>query len=179
MKATLKAAALVALAVVLGLATVQGSLALWNKSVAVTPGSVSGADFNVLVTGAGDVAKSVSTNGKPTQVVLAGIDGLKPGGSKTIPVRVENATDASSGTFRIRTALAKPVITGTLSQQLSATIESSVAGSCTQRSAGSSKEIAQGASFTFCLTVQMKAGVPASFAGSTAEVAVDVTAAQL
>lgn len=179
MKATLKATTLVVLAVVLGLATVQGSLALWNKSVAVAPGAVTGADFRVLVTGAGDVARPISTNGKPTSVELAGIDGLKPGGSKTIPVRVENAADAGSGTFRIRAALANPVITGTLRQQLSATIESSSGGSCAQRSPESSREIAQNASFTFCLTVQMKAGAPASFSGSTAEVAIDVTATQL
>ena len=47
---TLKAAGLVLIAVVLGMLTVQGSYALWNKSVSSNAGTVQAADFRISLT---------------------------------------------------------------------------------------------------------------------------------
>ncbi len=46
----LKAAGLVLIAVVLGLLTVQGSYALWNKTVNAGAGTIQSADFRISLT---------------------------------------------------------------------------------------------------------------------------------
>lgn len=69
---SLRAAALVAAAVLMGLLTVQGTYALWAANASVTPGSVSAASFNVSLTGmpSGQVTNMTLAGGQPASLAL-------------------------------------------------------------------------------------------------------------
>ncbi len=96
---TLKAAGLVLIAVVLGLLTVQGSYALWNKAATSDAGTIQAADFRIGLTDAisaratnmtleDGTAATLSLSTTPAGVVL-------PGQSTYAGVQVGNVTNAS------------------------------------------------------------------------------------
>src|SRR6478752_5070392 len=62
-KRSLEAAALIAVAVVLGLSTVQGTYALWNATAVAAPGTISSASF--------DMALQAVNTGTSTNMTLA------------------------------------------------------------------------------------------------------------
>lgn len=191
---TLKAAGLVLIAVVLGLLTVQGSYALWNKSASSNAGTIQAADFNVtLAKNLTDEPISMTTSegtAATLQLSTTSIGALNPGDKTYSGVQVRNSTNAS-GVFTIRAIAGIPVITNTpgssLAQHLSiqvATAES--LDQCTSASFTASTpptpvplDIANKASGVFCFQVSMAADMPASANGKTASISVPITVNQL
>lgn len=177
--ATLRATALIGVAVVLALITVQGTLALWTKTAASAAGTVRAADFAVTVTGANGQAQRLNTNGTPATIALAGIPALERGKPVTVPVVVTNSTNAGSGTFRIRATAGAPAVSGELAGYVDTGIGLASGGSCATTAPGSVRDIAQGAAGTFCLTLTLKNTAPASLGGKGATVSLGITAQQL
>lgn len=177
--ATLKAAALCGTAVVLGLLTVQGSLALWTQTAASAAGSVRAADFAVTVIADNGRQQRLSASGTPRTVTVAGVPALERDKPVVVPVTVTNATNAGSGTFTLRTTAGAPTVTGALAGYVDAAVALASGGTCATRTAGNARDIAQGAAGTFCLTLTLKSTAPATLSGAAATVDVGISALQL
>ncbi|WP_417217153.1 hypothetical protein [Arthrobacter sp.] len=175
----LKTAAVLAAAVVLGLGTVQGSLAVWNATTASAAGTVRAADFDVVLTPAAGTPQRLSANGRPATVALPAITSLQPGQARTIPVTITNATDAGSGNFTIQVNTAAPTATGEAAGYLKATAGLTGSRSCAGSGVHPSARLAQGASATLCVTVELDAHAPATAGGRDGSIAVKLAATQL
>lgn len=197
MKSTnaLKAAGLVLIAVVLGMLTVQGSYALWNKSVASNAGNVQAADFKINLT---DSVSSQSTDmtlpdGTAATLSLtstpAGV--LLPGQNSYAGVQVGNVTNAS-GDFTVRATTAVPAVYGNSGPALAPylSIKAVPATSLSQcnetvlyasatPSGPAMKDIAKGSAGVFCFQVSLSANMPANLSGKTASIAIPITVNQL
>lgn len=79
----LRAGALIAAAVVLGLLAVQGTYALWNAGASAAPGTVTSASF--------DVSLTASPSGQVTNMTL-------PGGTTAATISIGTATTLAPGT---------------------------------------------------------------------------------
>lgn len=108
-----KATALVLIAIMLGLLTVQGSYALWNKAADANAGTVPAAHFRIGLTDtetnrftdmtlSDGTSATISLSTTPAGVVL-------PGHSTYAGVQLVNATNAS-GIFTVRASTAVPVV---------------------------------------------------------------------
>lgn len=174
--ATLKSAALVGAAILLGLTTVQGTLALWNDSAASGTQTVRAAEITVLTkTSTGDTARL--TEGTQS-ITVPGSEGLLPGDSKTTPVLITNASNASSGTFALQVAAGAPQVTGDLAANLTAKIAPSRDNRCEDTSAGQSITLAQGETGAFCLTTTLAQNTPKSLSKKSAVITLVLTARQ-
>lgn len=170
----LKAAGLVLAAVVLGLLTVQGSLALWNKAVPSTAGTVQAANFSVLVNG---VEMSSLTG---TQALNLGE--LKPGASTYTQVQITNNVDAGSN-MRIQPVIATGTPTGGFAGYLTVKTALPAAG---QGCAGLTYSglpdlgaVARSATKTVCVQVSLDRNTPSSVLGTTASIPATLTVNQL
>lgn len=106
----LKAAGLVLAAVVLGLLTVQGSYALWNKAVSVNAGTIQAASFDVEMTSANGSSLMTRANGSKGTVPLnAGT--VNAGASSYTGVKLTNMSNAS-GEFTLRASAGTPITSG-------------------------------------------------------------------
>ncbi|WP_372696958.1 hypothetical protein [Arthrobacter sp. JSM 101049] len=172
----LKTAALVAAAVVLGLGTVQGSLAIWNTEAESGAGTVKAADFKVRLTTGPTTNQRL--NGGSTIVTLPAITGLAPGKTQTLSVPVTNDTNAGSGNFRVLVATTQPQLNN-LPAGLTATAGMLASGQCETSTWQRSVELAQQGTATLCVTVRMPDGTPATSGGLTGSISVELTATQV
>lgn len=197
MKSTraLKATGLVLIAVVLGLLAVQGSYAVWNKSVSATAGTVQAADFQVSLTDIASQRQTDMTLADGTAATLAlsttPIGTVIPGQSSYAAVQLGNKSDAG-GDFTILATTAAPVITNGAGSQLAQYLELKVvaAPSMAQCNAetfnagpansGTAEiNIPKTGTGAFCFQVTLAANMPAALSGQTATVAVPITVTQI
>lgn len=178
----MKAAALIGLAVVVGLLGVGGSWALWNAVVPAGAGTVQAANFQITLNKADMVV-----TGMIVQATAEGPSGpLKPGTSVYATVTVANHTDAGTPTS-VTAAVTAPRITQAdtpaLKNTLTVQVSEPTSGGCAQAkylgaNTGTSATIAQGESRRFCLRTSLPEGASPTLAQQSATVAVDVTATQ-
>lgn len=178
MKRMLKAIGLMLAATVLGLLSVQGSLALWNTSVSSPAQSLGSAAFAVSVkSGNGPVEYLTAGN---STVNLAGQDTLKPGETNTVAIRIGNATDASSGTFRSRISLGTPSTGGELKSHLALSLTKAKGSECSATgNSPASTDLGQDETALYCLTTTLAKDAPATLSGAKGTISVPLTATQL
>ena len=189
---TLKAAGLVLIAVVLGMLTVQGSYALWNKSVSSNAGTVQAADFRISLTDtdANKVIDMTLPSGAAAALSLTttAAGAVMPGQSIYAGVSVGNVTDAG-GDFTVRASTAAPIVSNSAFEG-HLTISSAAATSLSQCSDASLYadaksyetaivDIAKDATGVFCFQLTLSASMPASLSGQTTTVAIPITVNQL
>ena len=177
MKRMLKLAGLVLAATMLGLLTVQGSLALWNTTERSAAQGLTTAEFAVSVK-SGEGTTQYLTEGDSV-VKLAGQNNLLPGETRTTAIRLGNATEAGSGTFRTRVTVGTPVASGALKNHLTLSIAKASGGDCSRTTQDSTADLAQEQSALFCLRTTLSATAPASLSGSKGTVSVPLSSAQL
>ncbi|MFE4542241.1 hypothetical protein [Arthrobacter sp. NPDC056727] len=190
-----RAAALIAAAVLLGLLAVQGSYALWNAAVSSSPGSVSAASFTVNLTGTSTGQSTSMTLAGGQSAVLAltgGATVLTPGTSAYAGVLVGNASDAG-GPFSISLTAAGASIanvgTGSLAAYLS--VNAKTAATTTDcavptgystsvlTSSLTTAAVPKGGSTVICFQVSLSPSAPAAVKGQSVNITVPVTAQQL
>lgn len=192
-----KAAGLMAAAVVLGLVTVQGSYALWNKLLPASAGTVRSADFLVTLTGSNSAGTydMVLPDGTPAAIALtsaaAPLNQLFPGVPVYAGVSVRNATAAGSA-FTVMARLPGPVVitdTGPgagLSAYLS--VQSATAaelGQCSSVPDSAFQEtfpgvqIPKGDSAVICFRIQLSAQAPSTLQGQSVSIAVPLLVEQI
>lgn len=174
--AALKAAALLGVAVVLALFTVQGTLALWNTAAVSETQAVTTADFAVLVAPAGGMPQRLISTGT---VSMPPVTGLMRGTSRTTAITVTNATDAGSGSFAVRATAGTTQVIGPLAPYLMTTVSSAQGTDCAVTQAVRTLDLAQGASGTMCLTVSLAADAPATVGGAAASTELTLSIQQL
>lgn len=191
---SLRATALVAAAVLLGLLAVQGSYALWNAMVPAAPGTLSAASFTVNLTGSpsGQTTPMTMAGGQSASLALTAQNAvLSPGTSTYADVLVGNASDAG-GAFSISVTAENPTVAnaggGSLAQYLSvsaktaaATADCAITTNYTPlTSAGlTSGAVPKGGSVVMCFEVKLSTAAPAAVKGQTANITVPLTARQL
>ncbi|GLB68162.1 hypothetical protein AHIS1636_26040 [Arthrobacter mangrovi] len=191
-KTLLKASALLAAAVVLGLLTVQGTYALWSRVVPVEAGTIQAADFRVTLTDVGtdEVVDMVDVSGASARLQL------KPSGpvSSTMPayagLKVSNVTDAGSD-FTVQARVGPiPTTTGELADYFSMAV---VAKTAPQGTAGCGPDdfaaakvggtaemvLAKDASAVFCFQLMLAATAPEALSGRQAKITVPIIVDQL
>ena len=196
MKSTrpLKATGLVLIAVVLGLLTVQGSFALWNKAASAGAGTIQAADFRISLTDTitSDVTNMTLDDGTAATLSLstmpAGV--VIPGQSTYAGVQLRNETNAG-GTFTVRASTAVPVVDNSAGSPLAPylALKVVVASSLSQCNsaalyaadnlATANIDIPKDGAGVFCFQVTLAANMPASLNGQSATVAVPIIVNQL
>lgn len=192
-----KAAGLIAAAVVLGLVTVEGSYALWNKLVPAAAGTVWSADFRVTLTGSNNAGSydMVLPDGSPATVALtsaaAPLDQLLPGVPVYAGVSIGNATVAGSAFTVMATFPGPAVMTDTgqgagLSNYLS--VQAATAadlGQCSSVAAALYQDtfprvqIPKGGSAVICFRIQLSTAAPSTLQGQSASIAVPLFVEQI
>ncbi|MEN8583871.1 hypothetical protein B1A87_013965 [Arthrobacter sp. KBS0703] len=194
---SLRAAALIAAAVLLGLLTVQGSYALWAANASAAPGSVSAASFNVSLTGlpSGQVTNMTLAGGGAATLALTTsgtpLAPLTPGAAVHSSVSATNNSDAG-GQFSISVTAGAPTVTnvggGSLAQYLTVsaknvatTAECSTTTGYTQLSpAGlTTAAVPKGATTIICFEVKLSSTAPATVKGQAVSISIPLTATQL
>ena len=192
-KRSLKAAALIAAAVVLGLFTVQGTFALWNASAVAAPGTVSAASFDVALTAVNSGATTHMTlaNGTAANLALSPAGTLGPGTSVSGGVVVTNNTNAG-GQFNTTITVGQPTVansgSGTLASYI--IVNSKTAASTTECSSSTgyaqistsglvSPTLGKGGSTIFCFQVSLASGAPSTVKGQAVTITLPLTARQL
>lgn len=197
MKSTraLKATGLVLVAVVLGLLAVQGSYAVWNKSISANAGTVQAADFRVSLTDIGSGRDTNMTLADGTAATLSlsttPIGNVIPGQSTYAGVQLGNKTDAG-GDFTVLATTAAPIITNGAGSQLAQYLQLKVVAApslaqcnaatfnASPASSGTAQtKIPKTGTGAFCFQVTLAANMPAALAGQTAAVAVPITVTQI
>ena len=193
---TLKATGLVLIAVVLGLLTVQGSYALWNKAISSNPGTIQAADFRISLTdtSTSNVINMTTPQGTAATLQLSAtsLGVVYPNQSTYAGVQVGNVTNAS-GEFTIQAVTGTPIITNNnaaapLSPHLSIKVATAATlQDCSQAAlytppgvlGTATKDIAKGLNGVFCFQVTMAANMPASVNGQAASISIPITVNQL
>jgi predicted ribosomally synthesized peptide with SipW-like signal peptide len=178
--ARLKTAAVIGLAVVVGMLGVGGTWALWNAAVPSGAGTVQAANFKITLNKA-----DMAVNGMTVQATPEDPTGpLKPGTSVYAAFIVANHTNAGTPT-PVTAAVAAPRITQAdtpaLKNTLTVQVSEPTSGDCAQAKyaeAGTSTTIKQYGSARFCLRTSLPAGTSTAVRGQSATVAVNVTAIQ-
>ncbi|MET4059056.1 hypothetical protein ABIB35_000585 [Arthrobacter sp. UYP6] len=175
---TLKAAGLILAAVMLGLMTVQGSLALWNKAVPSNAGTIQSSNFSVLVNNA-------EMSGTP---VVLNIGELTRGSAAYTSLTVRNNVNASSP-LRIQPSLAGLVPTNNFGGNLTVkTVLAAVGAQCSTISAATYDAapripgippLASGVTQNVCFKVELKAGTPANLLGTAIDIPITLNVAQI
>jgi hypothetical protein len=189
----LRAAALIAAAVVLGLMAVQSTYALWKAATSAAPGTVSAASFDVRLnaTPSGETTTMTLLAGTPASINVGTATGLAPGTPVYASVLVSNNSNAG-GTFdtsiTAEPASVSNVGIGSLKQHVtvSAKFAASVAdcntasGYAPLTSAGlTSAAVHKAASTVLCFQVSLNPATPALLKGQAVDISVRITASQL
>ncbi|PTT68498.1 SipW-dependent-type signal peptide-containing protein [Arthrobacter sp. HMWF013] len=190
---SLKAAALIAAAVVLGLLTVQGTYALWSASASAAPGTVQSASFTMGMSAvpSGQTSTMTLADGTPAKLAITPATTLLPGSSVYGGVAVTNNTNAG-GTFNTTVTAARGTVTSTGDGSLAGNVTinakiGAVAADCntatgytTLTSAGlTSPAVPKTASTVFCFQVTLNPNAPASVKGQAVNIPLTLTARQL
>ena len=190
----LKAAALIAAAVVLGLLTVQGSYALWNAAASTTPGTISAASFDVKLTAMPNSQNATNmtlADGTSATLAVTPTGTLLPGGSAYGGVVVTNNTNAG-GSFNTAITATKGTVTSTGdgSLALNVTVNAKLgtaAADCSTTTGYTalgasglvSPSVAKGGSTVLCFQVTLNANAPTSVKGQAVNIPLTLTARQL
>jgi hypothetical protein len=186
----LRAAALVAAAVLLGLLTVQGSYALWSAATAAAPGTVTSASFDVNLTGApSNRITSMTVAGAPASLALTTqsipLAALMPGTAVYASVTATNNTDAG-GQFNISVTSGTPVLTNAGGGSLATHLTVSAKSAASAAACGTTGYIGltpvtvpKGASTTLCFEVRLASNAPAAVKGQSVSISIPLTATQL
>ncbi|APX01284.1 hypothetical protein [Arthrobacter sp. QXT-31] len=186
----LRAAALVAAAVLLGLLTVQGSYALWSAAAAAAPGTVTSASFDVNLAGApSNQLTSMTVAGTPANLAVTTqsipLAALMPGTAVYASITATNNSDAG-GQFNISVTSGAPVLTnaggGSLATYLTVSAKSATsAATCgtTGYTGLTPVTVPKGASTTLCFEVRLASNAPAAVKGQAVSISIPLTATQL
>jgi predicted ribosomally synthesized peptide with SipW-like signal peptide len=189
----LRAGALIAAAVILGLLAVQGSYALWNASITTTPGSISAASFDVALTASpsGQATNMSLPGGTSATINLGQPTSLAPGTPVYASLVVGNNSNAG-GTFSTSITAGQPTVTnvglGSLAQYVtvSAKFASAVAecysatGYTALTAAGlTSGAVAKAASSVLCFQVSLSSSTSMLLKGQAVNISLTLTARQL
>ncbi|QHK20100.1 hypothetical protein GU243_10565 [Pseudarthrobacter psychrotolerans] len=190
---TLRAALLIAAAVVLGLLTVQGTYALWNASTTAAPGTISSASFDVSLTASpsGQVTNMTLPGGGPATLALSPTASLQPGASVYAGVVVTNNSNAG-GTFDTSISVGVPsklpATPGTLADYLTVNAKTaSAAADCNTVSGYSplgaagltSTAVPKAGATVFCFQVSLSSTAPVSVKGQAVNISLPITARQV
>ena len=181
-KTLLKASALLAAAVVLGLLTVQGTYALWSRVVPVDAGTIQAADFSVKLTdvGTGTAVEMVDASGE--SVLLQ----LKPSGpvSSTVPayagVQVSNVTNAGSD-FAVRARIGQASAGDLVIKTRALPAGTGNCGAVDFTGTGGTAEatLAKNASAVFCFQLMLAPTAPEALSGTQTKITVPIIVDQL
>lgn len=172
----LKATGLILAAVVLGLMTVQGSFALWNKVVTSNAGTVQSANFSILVDGV-----EMASLAQPLTLNLAEI---KPNGSSYTSVNITNNVNATSA-MTVKPKVVVGAATAGFAEYLTVQTTVLVAGQTCETATYAGMPdlgvIAKGQTNTrtICLKATLKSSTPAAILGKTTTVPVTLTVSQM
>ena len=193
----LKATALVAAAIVLGLLTASGAHALWTSVVSVNAGTVQAANFSVLLNGGATDAEMVTPQGTGTLALQTStLSPLKAGQSAFAGVRITNNTNAS-GAFTVNARLEGAPVVGDFggvpgtAQYLE--IRSVVAAGITEPSACNNPalftaavagqapgtDIAKGQAAVICFQATLRADAPPAINGKASVVSIPLAVDQV
>lgn len=191
----LKATGLVLVAVVLGLLTVQGSYALWNKATTSSAGTVQAANFRISLTDTktNQVTDMTLPDGTSATFALSTtpVGTLTPGQSTYAGVQLTNLTDAG-GDFTVRASTGVPVVGANGSSALAPylvlkAVAATDLAQCSQAaiynlapgSGTATTDIAKANAGVFCFQLSLSATMPASLSGQAAKIAIPIIATQL
>jgi len=192
-KRRLQAAALTAVAVVLGLFTVQGTYALWSAAASASPGTVTSASFDTALTAvnSGQTTTMTLADGSAATLTLSPAGTLGPGTSVYGGVVVTNNTNAG-GQFNTAITAGQPTIAnvsgGTLAGYVSVNAKtaafsaecSTATGFASISTAGLvSPTVAKGDSTVFCFQVSLSSSAPSTVKGQAVNISLQLTARQL
>lgn len=192
-KRRLQAAALTAVAVVLGLFTVQGTYALWSAAASASPGTVTSASFDTALTAVntGQTTTMTLADGSAASLTLSPTGTLGPGTSVYGGVVVTNNTNAG-GQFNTAITAGQPTIAnvsgGTLAGYVS--VNAKTASSSAECSTATgfasisttglvSPTVAKGGSTVFCFQVSLSSSAPSTVKGQAVNISLQLTARQL
>jgi hypothetical protein len=187
----LRAAALVAAAVLLGLLTVEGSYALWSAAASAAPGAVTSASFDVTLAGPSTPSTNMTlATGQPATVSVNPSDALTPGNAVYSSVSMTNNSDAG-GQFSISVATGAAaksnVAPGDLAQYLTVSARFAASSAAcgttayTNIAAAGLAPIAvpKGTSTTLCFETKLASNAPATVKGQSVTITIPLTATQL
>lgn len=192
-KRRLQAAALTAVAVVLGLFTVQGTYALWSAAASASPGTITSASFDTALTAVntGQTTTMTLADGSAATLTLSPAGTLGPGTSVYGGVVVTNNTNAG-GQFNTAITAGQPTIAnvsgGTLAGYVS--VNAKTAASSAECSTATnfasistaglvSPTVAKGGSTVFCFQVSLSSSAPSTVKGQAVNISLQLTARQL
>jgi hypothetical protein len=192
-KRRLQAAALTAVAVVLGLFTVQGTYALWSAAASASPGTITSASFDTALTAVntGQTTTMTLADGSAATLTLSPAGTLGPGTSVYGGVVVTNNTNAG-GQFNTAITAGQPTIAnvsgGTLAGYV--TVNAKTAASSAECSTATgfasistaglvSPTVAKGGSTVFCFQVSLSTSAPSTVKGQAVNISLQLTARQL
>lgn len=189
----LRAGALIAAAVVLGLLAVQGSYALWNAGTSAAPGTVSAASFDVSLTASpsGQATNMSLPGGASATINLGQPTSLAPGTPVYASLVVGNNSNAG-GTFSISITAGQATVTnvgyGILAQYVtvSAKFASAVAecysaaGYAELTAAGlTSAAVPKAGTTVLCFQVSLSSSTSMLLKGQAVNISLPLTARQL
>jgi hypothetical protein len=192
-KRRLQGAALTAVAVVLGLFTVQGTYALWSAAASASPGTITSASFDTALTAVntGQTTTMTLADGSAATLTLSPAGTLGPGTSVYGGVVVTNNTNAG-GQFNTAITAGQPTIAnvsgGTLAGYV--TVNAKTAASSAECSTATgfasistaglvSPTVAKGGSTVFCFQVSLSTSAPSTVKGQAVNISLQLTARQL
>ena len=190
---TLRAGALIAAAVVLGLLAVQGTYALWNASTASSPGSVSSASFDVSLTASpsGNTTNMTLPGGTSATINLGSATSLAPGTPVYASLVVGNNSNAG-GTFSTSITAGQATVTnvgiGVLAQYVTvnakfaaAVAECTITTGYAQLTASglTSAAVPKAASTVLCFQVSLSSSTSILLKGQAVNISLPLTARQL
>lgn len=178
--ATLKATALIGLAVLAGLLGVTGTWALWNDAEPSGAGTVQSAAFDIRLNGNPMAATATMVPETPGATV-------KPGTPVFATVTVRNTTTAGTP-MSVTALMGAPAVVNPSTPGLGTALTARTAlapatGGCAQAdypatNTGVSTVIAHGDTARFCVRVTLPQNAPATLAQHTATIAATVTVTQ-
>jgi predicted ribosomally synthesized peptide with SipW-like signal peptide len=189
----LRAGALIAAAVVLGLLAVQGTYALWNASTSAAPGTVTSASFDVSLTASpsGQATNMSLPGGTSATVSLGSVASLAPGTPVYASLVVGNNSNAG-GTFSTSITAGQATVTnaglGILAQYVtvsakfaSAIAECNTATGYTPLTAAglTSAAVPKAASTVLCFQVSLSSSTSMLLKGQAVNISLPLTARQL
>ena len=183
----LRAAALVAAAVLMGLLTVQGSYALWAAAASATPGAVTAASFDVSLAGTptGQVINMTTAGGQAGIISLSPSTALTPGTAVYSSVSATNNSDAG-GQFNISVTAGAPVVSNVAGGALAGYVTVSAKSATSAAACGTTGyaglapvTVPKGASTTLCYEVKLAANAPTTVKGQAVSISIPLIATQL
>lgn len=189
----LRAGALIAAAVVLGLLAVQGTYALWNAGASAAPGTVSSASFDVALTASpsGQATNMSLPGGTSATINLGAVTLLAPGTPVYASLVVGNNSNAG-GTFSTSITAGQAEVTnagyGALAQYVTVSAKFvsaapecySSTGYAPLTAAGlTSAAVPKAASTVLCFQVSLSSSTSNLLKGQAVNISLPLTARQL